>query len=64
MDSRWSLPPNVLIGGGNDNTKEGIHMRITPTNSMKQAERMAFLFALSQVALALGLFWALKAHLV
>ncbi len=45
--------------------KEGIHMRITQTTqSMKQAERMAFLFALSQVALALGLFWAFKAHLV
>jgi hypothetical protein len=44
--------------------KEGIHMRITPTQSMKQAERMAFLFAMAQVALALGLFWAFKAHLV
>ncbi len=39
-------------------------MKITPTQSMKQAERLAFLFALSQVALALGLFWAFKAHLV
>ncbi len=44
--------------------KEGIHMRITPTPSMKQAERMAFLFAMAQIALALGLFWAFKAHLV
>jgi len=40
-------------------------MRISqPTRSMKQAENMAFLFALSQVALALGIFWAFKAHLV
>ncbi len=31
---------------------------------LKQAERMAFLFAMSQGILALGLFWALKAHLV
>jgi hypothetical protein len=45
--------------------KEGIQMRITQTTpSMKLAERMAFLFALAQVALALGLFWAFKAHLV
>jgi hypothetical protein len=44
--------------------KEGIPMRITPVQSMKQAERMAFLFALAQVALALGLFWAFKAHIV
>ena len=44
--------------------KEGIPMRITPVQSMKQAERMAFLFAMAQVALALGLFWAFKAHLV
>ena len=40
-------------------------MRITqPTRSMKQAEIMAFLFAFAQVALALGLFWAYKSHLV
>jgi hypothetical protein len=40
-------------------------MRITqPTQSMKQAERMALLFALAQVALALGIFWAFRAHLV
>jgi hypothetical protein len=40
-------------------------MRITQsTQSMKQAERMAFLFALAQAALALGLFWAFKAHVV
>jgi len=39
-------------------------MRITPTHSMKQAERMAFFFALAQVALAAGLFWALKGHIV
>ncbi len=39
-------------------------MKITQTQAMKQAERMALLFALSQVALALGLFWAFKAHLV
>jgi hypothetical protein len=44
--------------------KEGIHMRITQTHSMKQAERMAFLFALAQVALALGIYWAFRAHLV
>jgi hypothetical protein len=31
---------------------------------MKQADRMAFLIALAQGALALGLFWAIKAHLV
>jgi hypothetical protein len=36
-------------------------MRITPhTQSMKQAERMAFLFAMAQMALALGLFGLLK----
>jgi len=39
-------------------------MRITPTQSMKRVDRMAFLFAMAQVALALGLFWAFKAHLV
>jgi hypothetical protein len=44
--------------------KEGIQMRITQTTSMKQVDRMAFLFAVAQVALALGLFWAFKAHLV
>jgi hypothetical protein len=44
--------------------KAGIHMRMSPTQSMKQAERMAFLFALAQAALALGLFWAFRAHIV
>jgi len=45
--------------------KEGIHMRITPTQSMQRAERMAsFLFVMVQVALVLGLFWVFKAHLV
>jgi len=39
-------------------------MRITQSQSMKQADRMAFLIALAQGALALGLFWAIKAHLV
>ncbi len=39
-------------------------MRITQTHSMRQAERMAFFFAMAQVALVLGLYWALKAHLV
>jgi hypothetical protein len=39
-------------------------MKITSTPSMKQAERMAFLFALAQVALALGIFWAFRAHIV
>jgi hypothetical protein len=40
-------------------------MRITQhTQSMKQADRMAFLFAMAQVALAVGLFWAFKAHIV
>jgi hypothetical protein len=39
-------------------------MRITSTSSMKQAERMAFLFALAQAALALGIFWAFRAHIV
>jgi hypothetical protein len=40
-------------------------MRITPsTPSMKLAERMVVLFAIAQVALALGIFWAFRAHLV
>lgn len=39
-------------------------MRITQTSSMKQADRMAFYFALSQFALAMGLFWAFKVHIV
>ncbi len=39
-------------------------MRIAPTQSMKQAERMTFLFAMAQMLLALGLFWAFKAHIV
>ena len=45
--------------------KEGIHMRITPTQSMARAERMAsFLFVMAQIAVVLGLFWAFRAHLV
>ena len=40
-------------------------MRITQTTaSMKQAERMAFLFAMAQIALALGIFLAFRTHLV
>ena len=41
-------------------------MRITQTvQSMERTERMvSFLFALAQVALVLGLFWALRAHIV
>ena len=39
-------------------------MKITPTPSMKQADRMAFYFALSQMALAFGLFMAFRGHIV
>jgi hypothetical protein len=53
------------VAGAKGAEKEGIHMRITqPTQSMKQAERMAYVLAVAQVALVFGLFWALKAHLV
>jgi len=45
--------------------REGIQMKITPTQSIHQVERMAaFLFTMVQVALVLGLFWALRAHIV
>ena len=44
--------------------REG-HMRITHTSRiMKNAEMMALLCAFAQVALAVGLFWALKGHIV
>jgi len=40
-------------------------MRITHTPLMQQTERMtAFLFAVAQVALVLGIFLAFRAHLV
>jgi hypothetical protein len=40
-------------------------MIITPTQSMKQTERMAaFLFGMAQVALVLSLFWVFRSHLV
>jgi hypothetical protein len=39
-------------------------MRLTQTVSRKQANRMAFLFALAQGALVVGLFLAFRAHLV
>ena len=40
-------------------------MIITPTQSIQRAERMvSFLFAMVQVALVLGLFWAFRAHIV
>jgi len=41
-------------------------MRITPTPSMKQAERAVFLFVLAQVALAFWVYFGLlkQAHLV
>jgi len=41
-------------------------MRITQTTSpiIKNAEIMALLCAFAQVALAVGLFWALKGHIV
>jgi len=40
-------------------------MRITHTSRiMKNAEIMALLCAFAQVALAVGLFWALKGHIV
>jgi len=40
-------------------------MRITHTPSMDRVGRMAsFLFALVQMALAVGLFWALRVHIV
>jgi hypothetical protein len=40
-------------------------MKITQsTPSMKQAEQITFLFALAQVALALGIFLAFRAHIV
>ena len=40
-------------------------MIITPTQSMERVERMAsFLFAMVQIALVLGVFLALKAHIV
>jgi hypothetical protein len=45
--------------------KEGIHMRITQTPSMKQAQRLtAFLFTMVQVVLVLSLYWVLKTHIV
>jgi hypothetical protein len=45
--------------------KEGNNMQITPTQSVKQAERMvSFLFTVAQVALVLSLFWVLRTHLV
>lgn len=31
---------------------------------MQHADVIAFMFALSQIILALGLFWSLKAHIV
>ena len=34
------------------------------TQTLKTAERMAFLFALAQAALAVGLFLAFRAHIV
>ncbi len=45
--------------------KEGIHMRITQshTNHEKRGND-GILCAFAQLALAVGLFWALKAHLV
>ena len=40
-------------------------MRITQSSPMmKSAEMMALLCAFAQLALALGLFWALKGHIV
>ena len=46
--------------------KGGIQMRITQTTApiMKNAEMMALLCAFAQLALAAGLFWAFKAHIV
>jgi hypothetical protein len=40
-------------------------MKLTQsTQSMKNAEVLSLLFAFAQVALALGLFWAFRAHIV
>ena len=40
-------------------------MQITHTQAIERTERIAsFLFAMVQVAVVLGLFWAFKAHLV
>ena len=46
--------------------KEGSYMRITQSTTpiMKHAEVMALLCAFAQLALAMGLFWALKEHIV
>jgi hypothetical protein len=45
--------------------KEGIHMRIAQSSPMmKNAGIMALLCAFAQLALAAGLFWALRTHLV
>jgi len=46
--------------------KEGIQVRITQSNTpiMKNAGIMALLCAFAQLALAVGLFWTLKQHIV
>ena len=60
------LGMTVSIGNDNVSGKEGIHMRITQsaTPIMKNAGVMALLCAFAQLALAAGLFWAFKAHIV
>jgi len=56
---------NRIFYCSKDLKKEGIQMRITQTSPiMKNAGVMALLCACAQLALAVGLFWALREHIV
>jgi hypothetical protein len=38
LDSRWSLPSNVLIGGGNDEITFPLNIRFLPAVEMTEGE--------------------------
>ena len=65
MRSDFFIASLVSEAGAKSAEREGSQMRITHTSRiMKNAEIMALLCAFAQVALAVGLFWALKGHIV
>jgi hypothetical protein len=57
--------PDFFMPKKNNKDKEGIQMRTTQSSTMiKNAGIMALLCAFAQLALAMGLFWAVREHIV